>query len=103
VTNELHAILQADLKAQPVPGRVAVREHGARLHLSQRGLVANDRMPEVLLPLEQIADGREQARRAIRVVVRDGDVPPVLLLFVGGRTALHEHRVVVVKVRPRHA
>src|SRR6185312_12584230 len=63
------------LEAQAIPGRVAIREHGARLHLAQHGGVADDRMLEVLLPLEEIADGGEQARRAVRVEVRDAHAP----------------------------
>ena len=59
-------------------------------------------MVEIGLPLQEIADGREQIRCAVHVEIRDAHVPSIRPPCIRRCAPRHEHRVVVVEVRVRH-
>ncbi len=103
VSHHARTAIYVGRQAKAVVGGVATRQVCRRLHFTEQGAVPDRGAVQIRLPLEEIAYGREQAGRAIGIEIGYAHPPSIPAPCIGRRAPGHEHRIVIVKVRPGHA
>jgi len=95
VADFAHAAVRLDEQAERVRMRAPIAEASRRLLLRGERRVPRRRMIEVLVPPQQVADGRQQAAVAVHVLERHVLVVAVGAAVVGNGAVFDNPREVI--------